>query len=71
MVVALTRNPDLGIAVLVLEGIVLFALRQSGVRRRLAEANRERDRQLETDLADDALAEIVDFPEHVRRSDVI
>jgi UDP-GlcNAc:undecaprenyl-phosphate/decaprenyl-phosphate GlcNAc-1-phosphate transferase len=60
LVVALTRNPTLGVLVLAIEGAVMVLLRRSGMRRQIAERSRlERD-QLRDELVewgdDDELA---------------
>jgi UDP-GlcNAc:undecaprenyl-phosphate GlcNAc-1-phosphate transferase len=80
LVVALTRNLPLGLAVLATEGGVMVALRRSGVRARLAEASAQRRAALRSDLgaaspgADgdatgDFAAQVVTFPQQGRRSE--
>jgi UDP-GlcNAc:undecaprenyl-phosphate GlcNAc-1-phosphate transferase len=80
MVVALTRNPTLGLFVLAIEGVVILALRRSGVQARLAQASAEQRQALRKDLGsnlgivngeglDDTgqPAQVVPFPEAARR----
>ncbi len=79
MVVALTRNPTLGLLVLAIEGAVILALRRSGVRARLAESSAEQRQALRSDLGVESAdgtgpkgpltAQIVAFPEPARRSE--
>jgi UDP-GlcNAc:undecaprenyl-phosphate GlcNAc-1-phosphate transferase len=79
VVVAVTRNPTLGLLVLAIEGAVMVALRRSGVRARLAEASAEQRQALRNDLgveSGDGLddtgegrAQVVAFPEPNRRSE--
>jgi UDP-GlcNAc:undecaprenyl-phosphate GlcNAc-1-phosphate transferase len=73
LVVALTRNPMLGVVVLVIEGIVMLAMRQRWLRDRIAQLSRERRDALRSELetqwkADEA--EVVAFPDHIRHSDL-
>jgi hypothetical protein len=49
--------------VLALEGIVLFVMRRSGVRRRIAETSQERKRELRSELEEQTSAEVVAFPQ--------
>lgn len=78
MVVAVTRNPTLGLVVLATEGGVILALRRSGVGEQLAEASAEQRQALRRDLGmsngnglDDTgpHAQIVAFPDPQRRSE--
>ena len=80
VVVALTRNPTLGLSVLAIEGVVILALRRSGVQARLVEKSAEERKALRSDLGvaggsgdglDDTAqpAPVVAFPEPVRRSE--
>jgi hypothetical protein len=57
MVVALTRNPTLGLFVLAIEAVVMLALRRSGVRARLVEASAEQRQALRSDLGVDPAGE--------------
>ena len=50
LLVALTRNPVLGLGVLLVEGAVLLLLRQSNFRARLAELSRRRRLELKSEL---------------------
>jgi UDP-GlcNAc:undecaprenyl-phosphate GlcNAc-1-phosphate transferase len=50
VVVAVTRNPTLGVMVLATEGVVMVVLRRSGVRERLAESSAEQRQALRSDL---------------------
>lgn len=78
MVVALTRNPTLGLSVLAIEGVVIVALRRSGVQARLVAKSAEQRQALRSDLgvaSGDGLddtgqpAQVVAFPEPARRSE--
>jgi UDP-GlcNAc:undecaprenyl-phosphate/decaprenyl-phosphate GlcNAc-1-phosphate transferase len=75
LVVALTRNPLLGVVVLGIEGGVLVLLRQTDFRRRLTDLARRRRRELKTEMGwegDDTGAgqpQVVPFPELPRRSE--
>ncbi len=79
VLVAVTRNPTLGVAVLAIEGVVMLSLRQSGLRARLAETSTEQRHALRSDLGVDSgdgldatgdrPAQVVAFPEPKRRSD--
>jgi UDP-GlcNAc:undecaprenyl-phosphate GlcNAc-1-phosphate transferase len=79
VVVAVTRNRDLGILVLVIEGLVMLGLRQSGLRARLAGTSTEQRQALRSELgveSGDGLdatgqqpAQVVAFPDTRRRSD--
>jgi hypothetical protein len=78
VVVAVTRNPTLGMLVLATEGAVMLLLRRSSVRARLAEASVEQRQALRSDLGfqngdsslldGDSTGEVVSFHEAARRS---
>ncbi|HEV8238158.1 MAG TPA: MraY family glycosyltransferase [Thermoanaerobaculia bacterium] len=78
VLVAVTRNRTLGILVLAIEGAVIVALRQSGLRARLAETSSEQRQSLRSELGvesrdgdstGDLAAQVVAFPEPKRRSE--
>ena len=70
MVVALTRNLTLGLAVLAIEGLVMVLLRRSGMRRMIEERSRQQREELRDEIEhwDDEPAEwhVVAFRESAR-----
>jgi UDP-GlcNAc:undecaprenyl-phosphate GlcNAc-1-phosphate transferase len=75
LVVALTRNPLLGMVVLAIEGGVLVLLRQSDFRQRLVDVARLRRQELKSEMGDawpegdDSGVHVVPFPELPRRTE--
>jgi UDP-GlcNAc:undecaprenyl-phosphate GlcNAc-1-phosphate transferase len=75
LIVALTRNPTLGLFVLAVEGLVIVLLRRSGMARLVAERSRQQRDELRTELeiadltAETSQGQVVAFREQ-RRSEL-